>query len=318
MSAPGLPRFQRVVDLRSGTVVGWELRAVGEPAPAGMLGIALEARTKLPAGRFIAVRLPARAVAPQVLDGAERLDGLALLAVGDTTGDAVPVLEEARERGALIGCDGAASVLELVELQPDVLLVPERLLTSEANGSAERLLETLARTARQTGAKALLDGVATVEDARELRDLGIRLGQGAAFGADERPGQEPAVVTALADDAVERSIEELAEAVPSVTRAHPLGVILEHCLSDDDRDWLIVVDDEVRPVGLVERAALLRGEPFEHRVFTVTPSMSFRAVARVAALRPPRDRLRPLACCDAHGRYEGLVRVERLLEALVA
>lgn len=115
-----------------------------------------------------------------------------------------------------------------------------------------------------------------------------------------------------------RTVHELAEGAPSVTTTEPLSELVRHCLAEDGRDWVMLVDDESRPVRLVERAALLRGEPFEHRAFTVAASMSVRELARAAVRRPARDRLRPLALCDAQGRYEGLLRVERLLEALVA
>lgn len=114
------------------------------------------------------------------------------------------------------------------------------------------------------------------------------------------------------------SIDRLAEYAPSVTAADPLSSIVDLCLADDDHDWLVLVDDQLRPRRLVERAALLLGEPFERRLLSVGPSTSVRSLARRAALRPGRDRMRPIALCDAQGRYVGLLRVERILAALAA
>jgi hypothetical protein len=150
-----------------------------------------------------------------------------------------------------------------------------------------------------------------------LRGLGVALGQGATFGAPQ-PRADDAEIVVLADRGGGRTVHELAEDAPGVQVAGPLSELVRQCLTDGDRDWLMLVDDEARPVRLVERAALLRGEPFEHRAFTVGPWMSLRAIARAAARRPARDRLRPLALCDAQGRYAGLLRIERLLDALAA
>jgi hypothetical protein len=43
---------------------------------------------------------------------------------------------------------------------------------------------------------------------------------------------------------------------------------------------------------------------------------SLGEVARRAMTRPGEERFTPLVCCDDNGRYVGIVRVERLVEAL--
>lgn len=111
---------------------------------------------------------------------------------------------------------------------------------------------------------------------------------------------------------------DLAEDAPVLAFSSEIAEIVDSCLADDDNDWLVLVDGEERPVRLVERAALLRGEPFEHRVSVLPADAPPAAAARQATTRSRVDRLRPLACCDAAGRFLGLVRVERLLAALAA
>ena len=110
----------------------------------------------------------------------------------------------------------------------------------------------------------------------------------------------------------------LAEHAPVLPFSAEIAEIVDVCLAEDGHDWLVLVDREAKPVRLVERAALLRGEPFEHHVSVLSADASPAACARQASGRSRVDRLRPLACCDAGGRFLGLIRVERLLAALAA
>ena len=110
----------------------------------------------------------------------------------------------------------------------------------------------------------------------------------------------------------------LAENAPVLPFHAEIAEIVDSALSHDAHDWIVLVDDRDRPVRLVERAALLRGEPFEHTVSILAADATPDACARQATKRSRVDRLRPLACCDGSGRFLGLIRVERLLAALAA
>ena len=48
----------------------------------------------------------------------------------------------------------------------------------------------------------------------------------------------------------------------------------------------------------------------------VTREMPLAAVSRRAMARPAARRFDPLLCCDEAGRYAGLVRIERIVDAL--
>jgi hypothetical protein len=111
---------------------------------------------------------------------------------------------------------------------------------------------------------------------------------------------------------------DLADDAPVLAFGSELADVVDSCLADDANDWLVLVDTQDRPVHLVERAALLRGEPFEHRVSVMPADATPKACARQAGARSRVERLRPLVCCDAAGRFLGLIRVERLLETLAA
>ena len=110
----------------------------------------------------------------------------------------------------------------------------------------------------------------------------------------------------------------LAEDAPVLPFSAEIADIVDCALADDAHDWLVLVKDDDRPIRLVERASLLRGEPFEHRVYVVAADASLAACARQATKRSRVDRLRPLVCCEASGRFLGIIRVERLLAALAA
>lgn len=110
----------------------------------------------------------------------------------------------------------------------------------------------------------------------------------------------------------------MAERVPALPLNAAISAIVDACLSADEHDWVVLLDDAGRPVRLVQRAALLRAEEYEFRVVTVPDVSSLDAVARAAMARPRPAQLRPLVCCDDDGRFYGLLRMERLLESLAA
>jgi hypothetical protein len=314
--APPRSAFDCVVDLASGAVVGWDVRAREQTAPTRpreavqLVGCALAARDAISAGEFLAVRASTSGIAAlrERLIGAGPLDRLAIILIGDIGPDALALLKWTRQRGALVGCDGAIAILDVEELRPDMLAL------RAAGGNQE--LQRLSGMAQHIGARALAHRVSSLKRATALRDLGVALAQGPAFGAPQRNAtNRPQAVAELAS---RRTVHELAEGAPSVMTIEPLSEVVRLCVADDGCEWVMFVDEESRPVRLLERTALLRGEPFEHRAFTVHGSMSVREMARTASRRPARDRLRPLALCDPQGRYEGLLRVERLLDALAA
>jgi hypothetical protein len=85
---------------------------------------------------------------------------------------------------------------------------------------------------------------------------------------------------------------------------------------DDTLDHLPVVDDMSRVIALVERGAFESGADGRTTPMRISPTAVLSDVLRRAMTRPRSDRLTPIVCCDEFGRYLGLVRVERLVEAV--
>jgi hypothetical protein len=79
---------------------------------------------------------------------------------------------------------------------------------------------------------------------------------------------------------------------------------------------LPVVRDDGRPVGLVGRDELERGERRLRPPLTVLAGENPASIAQRALSRPPADRLAPVLCCDEQGRYLGPIAIEVLTEAL--
>jgi hypothetical protein len=317
------PGCDPVVDLASGHVVGWELgaKALVDLEPIDAL---VATRATLPTGQFVLLRISARALGewpgPRAPRIAGRLDGVALVLRGRMSRDGLMLLEELREQGALVGCDTAAALVHFTALAPDILSLPEPLGADAAAASAAGgLVAILAAMGAAIGAKPLAHGVAAAAQARSLAELGVAMAQGDASG----PRTSVAVADPRSRSASFRRSGRwrsrgLAQARPSLPATEPTSAIVEACLSDDDHDWLVLVDEARQPVRLVERAALLRGEPFEHRAVAIHPATSLEELARAALDRPAVDRSRPLVLCDAAGRYRGLLMVERTAAVLGA
>lgn len=115
--------------------------------------------------------------------------------------------------------------------------------------------------------------------------------------------REPGAVAMLVESREPLEGERRVEAAPAFA-------------ADPELMWIPLVDERRRPAGLLERGAFERGERAETEALTIAPSSALVEVARRAMLRPAARRFYPLVCCDARGRYLGLVRIERLVERL--
>ena len=139
-----------------------------------------------------------------------------------------------------------------------------------------------------------------------MGELGEAAREAIAAAAPEPPdGAEPTVAGAV-------------ELVAPLPAGGTLELMADRFLEDPRHDFLAIVDADGHPVALADRAALLRGEAYEHEPLLVRPATTLRALARRMAGRPSVDRVVPAVCCHCDGGYIGLVRVERVLGALGA
>jgi EAL domain len=313
---PSLDQVDPVIDLASQETAGWVLGCREGEIAAEAVTAALTSRRHIAGGGFVGIPLSSRDAkhASRRLDGTGRLDGLALLLRGPIDRDGLSVVERARERGALLGCDTTAALTHFAALSPDLLsLSASELGAVRGDATAAAIVRVLVAMADTIGGRVLAHDVTTIRQSEALHDLGVALAQGEAFGLPSlRLAATPANVSVASFRRVKRSwTATLEKRRPSLPATSSVTALVDLCLEDADHDWIVLVDERLHPVRLIERAALLCGEPFEHQAVRVHPGVPVREVAQAALDRPERDRSRPLAVCDSAGRYRGLLMIDR-------
>lgn len=347
--------LQPVVDLRRGIVVGYEAlaRPVGPPAAppdrwfaaaaaeglaarleAAVLEQALPLRTALPPDCFLSVNLNPNLVldrtVQKVLADAGELPGIVLeLTEHDRIedyGGLRRALTRLRSQGATIAMDdagaGYAGLSSLLALRPDLVKLDRSLIAGiDVDPVKRELVELLGSMVGRMGAWVLAEGIERDEELDALVRLGVPLGQGfllgrpAPEGGDVHPGTGARIrelAAAAGDgDALASIVEDVAPVPVGST-----GEAVARFTADGALEVIPVVDRWGRPVALHRRVEALHGSTPRSEVLRVQAVESVAAVARRAMDRPRACRFDPLLCCDGRGRYCGVVRVERLLEAL--
>lgn len=346
--------FQPIVDLRDGVVRGYEalarfaiepvappdrwfsaaaLHGLEAPLEARVLGDALGARRHLPANCFLSLNLSPRAALSfevhETFRAAGRLEGVIVEItehVGVDDFALVRALEPLREAGALVAVDdagsGYASLCQITALRPDFIKIDQSLVSGlDSDPAKVAVVETLGALARRIDAWVVAEGIERAKEIEALICLGIPLGQGFIFG-------RPAAGMAAIDGDLAHWVRERAVATERGGTVAPLledamtapadarrEEIVERVLGDPRCAQVVLVDDDGRPVGVHERTAFTRGDA-PAAPLRVESSTSPAAAARRAMVRPAQDRFTPLVCCDPDGRLLGVLRVERLVEAL--
>lgn len=346
------PRFTTIADLKHAGAAAYEVllsidadearspaawaRLVHHPAESGraeaaLVACALAERERLPAGTRLMVTVTADGLRSDemaaALAAAGPLDGVVFLVAGDADVGVIEALDEVRDAGASVGVDetgaGYASLRHVLDLRPDfVRISPEFVAGIDGDDAKGAVVEALVALAGRTGATVIADGIPGRPELSALRRMGVALGQGPLFGS---PAAAMAPLAEIVTDAIRRAsspvapadtVAELIEPRPALPWGSSLDEIADAFLADALHDVIVLVDERERPLALAERAALLRGEPYERPVMRISPSSPQKAVARRAAARPWLERYHPLVACDRRGVYLGLVRIEQLLDAL--
>lgn len=346
--------FEPVADLARGVICGFEAQArfpegldrerwereAGEhglerdPDAFVVAGV-MAAREMLPDDCFLSFDLPMAALlrepVQRVLREAGRLDRLvAELAVGDEPVEEaalLPAVRKLRDEGATIAVDGVgnghATLRQIAVLRPEFVKLDAKLVDGMHRDDAKHVIvDTLGHLASELDAWVVAQGVSRVEELDALIRLRTPLAQGSLIGV--RAKTLTRVGFPLASYVRERGAAAIEPGVLAALLERPPAA--EHeggreqlaALFDADPGLLHVplVDVRRRPAGLISRAAFERGEASTGELLVVAPSARVPEVARRAVLRPPATRFDPVVCCDARGRYLGLVRIERLVAAL--
>jgi EAL domain-containing protein (putative c-di-GMP-specific phosphodiesterase class I) len=347
------PRFAAIADLKSGVAAGYEvLLSLGgdethaprrwadevHPASVGRLeaalvDCALAERERLPTGTSLVVNVSAAGLRSfelrEVLTDAGSLEQVVVVVTEDAADDESDrvALEAVREAGGRVGVDetgtGYASLRHVLDLRPDFVRIGNEFVAGidgdEAKGA---IVEAVVSLAGRMDARVIAGGVPGRPELSALRRMGVPLGQGPLFG---EPAAAMAPLSPVVADAIRSAsppgepaaaVAGLIEARPALPWGSSLEEVADAFLEDPLNDVIVLVDERARPLALAERAALLRGEPYERPIMRISPSSPQKAVARRAAARPWLERFHPLVACDRRGVYLGLVRIEQLLDAL--
>jgi EAL domain-containing protein (putative c-di-GMP-specific phosphodiesterase class I) len=340
---------QPVVDLRNGTIVGYETLArfnleVATPpdvvfASAASLGFGaeLEARVlqralqlakAIPQNCFLAINVdPEHLTSPRVLE--------VILSHGDLGGLVFELTEqrrisdvravanslnELRERGAFTAVDdagtGYAGLQQILTLRPQFLKLDRALVSGVHADEAKRaMIEMLGELAERLDAWIIAEGVEDKAELHALAQLGVPLAQGYYLGWPAPPW------ASLAPD-VERTLDVLPRHKRSPDRVDPL---VEPCpMCDLDSEWpegpgtCVRVEPSTRPHSM--RIVDANGERIRaaHELLRVKRSSAISAVALRSAARPERMRWDPIVCVDDLGHFEGIIHVHRLVWELAS
>lgn len=352
--APGVA-FQPIIDLERGVAAGYEALARFDDAPGGpqtwfaaaarhgftprleaaALRRTVARRAELPESCFLAVNLsPEALAAPEVREVLREhgdLGGLVIELTEQTRIRDYDALAEAlapwRAAGAMLAVDeggeGYSSLRQVMALRPEFVKLDRALLSNVDRDEAKAAaIEALGTLADRMDAWLVAEGVERLEEVDALVRLRVPMAQGFAI-ASPAPTME----------AVPAELTERVRALGGMRRAGP-GVfalldrlepalttaggeeVAERLAADPDLDFLPLCDEDGRPVGIVRRPTSPGMAPAVTPPMRIDVTSSISEVARRAMTRPPEERFTPLICTDARGRYLGLLRVERLVEAL--
>ncbi len=336
--------LQPIADFAAGRVAGYEALArfgTGAGAPDRWfrrahqvgLGAELEAaavrsalgrRADLAPHQFLTVNVsPAALASPPLLDAFRSvgpLNGVVLeLTEHDPMSDRARLgtaLEQMRELGALIAIDdigtGYAGLEWVLSLRPEMVKLDREFIrgvdTDEARATFIRFIGGLVD---KLDTWLIVEGIETDGELDVVVGLDVPLGQGYRLGY---PQHDPAE---LADDVVDRIARTRQVGSRS---AADVGAYMEHPptvndpqLHRTDARHVVLVDDFAQPVALLGHQGRLPVRPTHMRV---KPGDDLRTVVQRALTRAPAERWDPLFVTDAAGRYQGIIRMERLVRAL--
>jgi len=336
--------LQPIVDFASCRIAGFEALARFADRPAAPdrwfarahqvgLGPALEAaaaeralrrRGELAPHQFVTVNLsPAALSEPVVQDVLRRhapLDGVVVeLTEHDPMSDRARLtlgIELVRSLGGLVAIDdigtGYAGLEWLLSVRPEMVKLDREFIRGvDADEARTTFVRFVGDLVGKLDTWLIAEGIETDGELDVVVALGVPLGQGYRLG---HPVLRP---HGLARDVAARiDLARTTVAQP----LHQVAAHLEHVpavRSIDRHEWsaprVVLVDEFGCPIQLIDRDDPSRSE---HPPMRVKPGDDVRTVAVRALSRSDEDRWRPLVVTDGAGRYQGIIRMERLVRAL--
>ncbi|MGY4858543.1 EAL domain-containing protein [Cryobacterium sp. AP23] len=339
--------FQPIVDTARGTVVGYEglarfdmpeqvtvedlfaqARAADRSAEieAVCLRVALAHRGSIPANCFLTVNVSPGALRHKSVRAVWRdqsdLQGvfveLTEQSAIESTAALEPDLDAIRGAGGLIAVDdlgsGYAGLSRLLALKPALIKLDRELIQGIDSDEAKRaLVEMVGTFASRIDSWVLAEGIETAAEYDTITALGVPLAQGYFLA---RPGPAwPTLATPVLPVAVPAdvtTVRDLLDVVPAVDAVTTAARILS---DDPGVRTVVLMDHHNRPVSVLDSESAHLGVTADAvRVNLDTP---VRDALLRAITRDSTHRYDPLIVTDNAGRYAGIVRLERLITAVV-
>ncbi len=337
--------YQPVVDLRTGDCAGYEaLTRVADwparsPQPwftaaartglagqleAASLGNALKGRTDLEVEQFLAVNIAAPFLDEEavlaVLRGQPDLAGLVVelswpdgVAAESAPSAAVAAM---RVSGLRIACDvadaGRVELDRMTQLRPDLVKLDASLVKGAYEDPVrDRLVRLVVSMAEEMGAVVQAEGVESLDDARHMQVVGVRLAQGWLFGRARPSFLPPSAEVATW---LRTSWDETVTLTRTGRLARPIPS--DWPADGTPTDWIAELDTDGRLVALVDAA----GERINaSRLLRLRAAQDLRSAAvRVLASGGDRRTLGLLSVTDENGRFLGLAEVDTLMREVLA
>lgn len=338
---------QPIVDLRRGTIVGFELLSrfrldvqappdivfacadragLGEELEALVVERALALSRDLPPNCFLAINVvPTHLTSPRVFDvilDHGNLGGMVFELTEQRQIEDVQAvarcLSRLRKLGAFIAVDdagaGYSGLQQILALRPQFLKLDRTLVSSLHTDEAKRAtIEMLGELAGRLDAWIIAEGVETNQELHALAQLGVPLAQGYYLARPALPW------TGMTQD-----VEQAIDILPRDTLTTGLvEALVEPCaLCDLEADWpegvgtCVRLEATTKPVEMRVVDELGERVRSSHEFLRVKRGSSLAAVALRCSARLERLRWDPILCVDDLGNFEGLIQVHKLLWAL--
>lgn len=304
----------------------WVSRAhqvgMGDQLEASALVAALARREALEPHQFLTVNLSPSALASTLVqDALRRAAPLHGVIVELTEHDQIPDRPEiadafllVREHGGMIAIDdigtGYAGLERVLAVRPELVKLDAAFVRDiDRDEARATFVRAVGDLLDGLDTWLVAEGIETEGELEALVSLGVPLGQGFLLG---RPAAAPAALAPHLRDLVVRA--RAAFAAPTDT----VGRHLEHAPSfqapiTPHLGRSVRVDPGGRPLAVYAREQLSPPIVDAMRVRAGDPveSVVMRALAR-----PEAERWMPLVVTDDEGRYQGIVRMERLVRSL--
>ncbi|MHB1999296.1 MAG: EAL domain-containing protein [Solirubrobacteraceae bacterium] len=236
------------------------------------------------------------------------------------------LLAPLRAAGAALAVDdagaGHSSLMHITALRPEFVKVDRGLVAGLDRDPAKAAsVEMLGALAGRLDAWLIAEGVERDAELLRLAQLGVPLAQGYRL-ARPTSSMQPldrdaeALLAGLRKRNEGDGVAALIEACPALPHGAARATIASVFMQEPGCAAVVLLDSHGRPASLVLREPFLHGERCRRISLVVEPISAPRDVAQRAIARPEGERFDPIVCCDERRRLLGVVRMERLVEAL--